>query len=241
VLTPALAEFTSKRAFELLYDHIEALERDYEIGIRDRGVVINRIDVRKRQAQDMIEWIHNAFDNVPVWEVRERASIQYALEEGVSYCSTNQMATWPKCSARSRLTSTRSSEVRPMADDRSERLRWRRQEVRERDEPGERDKPSEMSKPSKLSEPDETDKPSGGEEGSVKEEQVGTYMYLRPSRKRELDKLYKLLSAEYEYEFDEDFEKNRHFYLWVIEHGIAELDELGADEIREYLDELPKS
>jgi chromosome partitioning protein len=50
VLIPALAESTSKRAFELLYDHIEALERDYEIGIRDRGVVINRIDVRKRQA-----------------------------------------------------------------------------------------------------------------------------------------------------------------------------------------------
>jgi chromosome partitioning protein len=84
VLIPALAESTSKRAFELLYDHIEALERDYEIGIRDRGVVINRIDVRKKQAQEMIEWIHNAFDNVPVWEVRERASIQYALEEGVS-------------------------------------------------------------------------------------------------------------------------------------------------------------
>jgi chromosome partitioning protein len=84
VLIPALAESTSKRAFELLYDHIEALERDYEITIRDRGVVINRIDVRKTQAQNMIEWIHNAFDNVPVWEVRERASIQYALEEGVS-------------------------------------------------------------------------------------------------------------------------------------------------------------
>jgi chromosome partitioning protein len=95
VLIPALAESTSKRAFELLYDHIEALERDYEITIRDRGVVINRIDVRKKQAQDMIEWIHNAFDNVPVWEVRERASIQYALEEGVSllqYESDGDMA-----------------------------------------------------------------------------------------------------------------------------------------------------
>jgi hypothetical protein len=75
----------------------------------------------------------------------------------------------------------------------------------------------------------------------VKEEQVGTYMYLRPSQKRELDKLYKLLSAEYEYEFDEDFEKNRHFYPLVIEHGIAELNGSSADELRELIDGLPDS
>ncbi|MDS0261873.1 ParA family protein [Haloarcula sp. S1CR25-12] len=43
---PALAEDTSKRAFELLFDHIDALERDYEIAIQERGVVINRIDIR---------------------------------------------------------------------------------------------------------------------------------------------------------------------------------------------------
>lgn len=140
-----------------------------------------------------------------------------------------------------------------MADDRSERLRRRRREVRERDEPDEPAESdetaelSEMSKPSKLSEQDETDEPSktnkpkGVEEGSVKEEQVGTYMYLRPSQKRELDKLYKLLSAEYEYEFDEDFEKNRHFYPLVIEHGIADLDGASADELRELIARLPDS
>jgi len=140
-----------------------------------------------------------------------------------------------------------------MADDRSERLRQRRREVRERDEPdepAERDEtaePSETSKPSKLPERDETDepaeidKPTDSDEGSVKDEQVGTYMYLRPSQKRELDKLYKLLSAEYEYEYDEDFEKNRHFYPLVIEHGIAELDGASADELRELIDRLPDS
>jgi hypothetical protein len=138
-----------------------------------------------------------------------------------------------------------------MADDRSERLRQRRREVRERDEPDEPAESaetaelSETSKPSKLSErdetdePSETDKPTDSDEGSVKDEQVGTYMYLRPSQKRELDKLYKLLSAEYEYEFDEDFEKNRHFYPLVIEHGIGELDGLEADEIRHYIAQLP--
>jgi chromosome partitioning protein len=84
VLIPALAEDTSKRAFELLFDHIDALATDYEILIEERGVVINRIDVRKKQANDMIDWINDAFDDTPVWEIRERAAIQRALANGAS-------------------------------------------------------------------------------------------------------------------------------------------------------------
>lgn len=83
-LIPALAETTSKRAFELLFDHIDAIEKDYDIRIRDRGVVVNRIDVRKTQARDMLEWIEDAFDDTPVWQVRERAAMQRALTNGAS-------------------------------------------------------------------------------------------------------------------------------------------------------------
>jgi chromosome partitioning protein len=89
ILIPALAESTSKRAFELLYDHVAALEADYEIAIDEVGVVVNRIDVRKNQAQHMVEWINQAYDDVPVWEARERADIQYALEEGASIFEYN--------------------------------------------------------------------------------------------------------------------------------------------------------
>lgn len=84
VLIPALAEDTSKRAFELLFDHIGALATDYELTISERGVVVNRIDVRKTQANEMIDWIENAFDDTPVWQVRERAAIQRALSNGAS-------------------------------------------------------------------------------------------------------------------------------------------------------------
>ncbi|QLG64286.1 ParA family protein [Halorarum salinum] len=84
LLIPALAESTSKRAFELLFDHVEALELDYDITISERGVVVNRIDVRKNQATEMVDWINEAFDGVPVWEVRERAAVQKALENGSS-------------------------------------------------------------------------------------------------------------------------------------------------------------
>jgi chromosome partitioning protein len=83
-LIPALAETTSKRAFELLFDHIRALETDYDISIEECGVIINRIDVRKRQAQEMVEWIESVFTDTPVLKVRDRASIQRALASGVS-------------------------------------------------------------------------------------------------------------------------------------------------------------
>lgn len=89
VLIPALAESTSKRAFELLFDHVSVLEMDYEVTITEVGVVANRIDVRKNQALEMVDWIESAFDDVPVWQIRERADIQYALESGESLLSYN--------------------------------------------------------------------------------------------------------------------------------------------------------
>ncbi len=89
-LIPALAESTSKRAFELLFDHISALQRDYDITVAERGVVVNRIDVRKRQAREMIEWIESAFDDTPVWRIRERAAIQRSFEAGGSIFETER-------------------------------------------------------------------------------------------------------------------------------------------------------
>ena len=115
-----------------------------------------------------------------------------------------------------------------MSDDRSERLRQRRNQSQERvreDSDGS-DKPSEPDKPP---EPDES---------SVKDEQVGTYMYLPQSQKKELERLYNILKAEYEYEYEQEFEKNRAFYPLVVEYGLDGLDGLDASEIQERLDSL---
>jgi hypothetical protein len=87
--------------------------------------------------------------------------------------------------------------------------------------------------------------PSGTSESSepaasvgVKSEQVGTYMYLPEGQKKELERLYNVLKAEYEYEYDTDFEKNRHFYPLVVQYGLEHLDGLDASEVRERLDYL---
>lgn len=138
-----------------------------------------------------------------------------------------------------------------MSDDRSERLRQRRKQSQERAKEGsdsessepakvsETAKQSELSKSPQLDEPGETaDTETAAEASSVKEDQVGTYMYLPQSQKKELERLYNMLKAEYEYEYDEEFEKNRAFYPLVVKYGFDNLDGLEASEIRERLDSL---
>ena len=146
-------------------------------------------------------------------------------------------------------------------ESRADRLRQRRQDQRERAEqpqsnetdepsqPSERSSTSKPSKPDKASkrteqsipdQPDEIDEPdqSVGESTSVKDEQIGTYMYLPKQQSKELERRYKLMSAEYEFEFDESFEKNRHFFPLIIQYGLDHLEGLDATEIRDRIRQL---
>ena len=88
VLIPALAESTSKRALELLFDHIESLELDYGISFTERGVVANRVEPTN-EATAMLEWFADAFPDVPVWEVRKRVALQRAFAAGCSIFEYN--------------------------------------------------------------------------------------------------------------------------------------------------------
>lgn len=128
-----------------------------------------------------------------------------------------------------------------MSDERSERLRRNRNRAKERvknsvDEQG--GSSTEPSEPEQSSKPEELSKPSEQSKLSVKDERVGTYMYLPESQQSELSRLYNVLKAEYEYEFDTEFEKNRHFYPLVIEFGIDGLEGSDASDVRTKLDSL---
>jgi chromosome partitioning protein len=83
VLIPALAESTSKRALELLFDHIEMLELDYETTVVECGVVANRVE-ETNEGKEMLAWFHEAFADVPVWEIRKRVALQRAFTAGQS-------------------------------------------------------------------------------------------------------------------------------------------------------------
>jgi chromosome partitioning protein len=83
VLIPALAESTSKRALELLFDHIESIELEFDVRVTERGVVANRVEPTN-EADHMLEWLGDAFPDIPIWEVRKRVDLQRAFSEGGS-------------------------------------------------------------------------------------------------------------------------------------------------------------
>ena len=125
-----------------------------------------------------------------------------------------------------------------MSDDtdqsRSERLRERRSQRSDRTTTDDTDTAS----PADTSETVETTTAEPADTATIKDEQVGTYMYIPESQKRELQRCYNVLKAEYEYEYDTSFEKNRHFYPLLIQYGLENLDGLDATEIQTRLDSL---
>ncbi|MFB6183460.1 MAG: hypothetical protein ABEI96_02800 [Haloarculaceae archaeon] len=132
-----------------------------------------------------------------------------------------------------------------MTDDRSERLRKRRKrsarqtESRREADDADTSKPDEPSQLSERSETGGDDEDRDGEaSGPVKESQTGTYMYLPESQTKELRRLYNVLKADYEFEYDTDFEKNRHFYPLVIQYGLDGLERMDVSEVKSKLDEM---
>ncbi|MGA9402984.1 ParA family protein [Haladaptatus sp.] len=83
VLIPALAESTSKRALEILFDQMEVLEAEYDTQVRDLGVVANRVEATN-EADSMLKWFDEVFTDIPVWEVRKRVTLQRAFSAGCS-------------------------------------------------------------------------------------------------------------------------------------------------------------
>ena len=83
LVIPALAESTSKRAVELLFDHVTSLERDFGISIHERVVVANRVE-QTNEATEMVDWFTRAFDDTPLFEVRKRVALQRSHSAGTS-------------------------------------------------------------------------------------------------------------------------------------------------------------
>lgn len=130
-------------------------------------------------------------------------------------------------------------------DDRSERLRRRRKQSnrkRTRSETESDTSGEELQAASNGHEADgEESEDESGEQAqttSVKEERTGTYMYLPDSQLKDLKRLYNVLKAEYEFEYDESFEKNRHFYPLVIQYGLDGLEEMDVSDVRESLERV---
>lgn len=133
-----------------------------------------------------------------------------------------------------------------MADDRSERLRRRRNRSNRRaardgeTAGGQRDGDADAAGSDGTGGADDPEDPEDADDGTepVKEERTGMYMYLPDDQLKEIKRLYNMLKAEYEFEFDEKFEKNRHFYPLVVRCGLEGLAEMDISEIRDELRRL---
>lgn len=83
LVIPALAEPTSKRSLELLFDYVGALEMEHDVEIETRALVANRIE-NTREAEEMLEWFEDALPDVPLYRIRKRVALQRAFSDGES-------------------------------------------------------------------------------------------------------------------------------------------------------------
>ncbi|MFC6723790.1 ParA family protein [Halobium palmae] len=86
LLIPAEAEDTSIRALDLLFKQIDTLEDNYGASITERALVVSNVDYPlDGEQKGMLEWFDDTFaDRIPVFELRSRAAIKRAFNDGVS-------------------------------------------------------------------------------------------------------------------------------------------------------------
>jgi len=93
-----------------------------------------------------------------------------------------------------------------------------------------------MEKKAKSDKESTQSKPSKTNNISVKEDRPAQMMYLPESMQREMNRQFGMIETEYEYEFSENFEKNRHYFPLLIKAGLDSLDGLDIKDIKDKLD-----
>lgn len=109
--------------------------------------------------------------------------------------------------------------------DRAERMSSRRGAARERAQ--ERDTDGDANA---------DDATSSG--GSVKDRREEKMFYLTKDQKKDVDHLYNRLKTDYEYEYDEPLRKIEHYYPLVTQYGLAHLNGLEPQDVKEKLEGL---
>ncbi|GAB7120489.1 ParA family protein [Natrinema pallidum] len=87
LLIPAEAEDTSIRALDLLFKQVDSLEDNFsDASINEQAIVVSNVDYPLDSEQrGMLEWFENQFSEfIPVFEVRNRAAIKRAWNNGHS-------------------------------------------------------------------------------------------------------------------------------------------------------------
>lgn len=126
-----------------------------------------------------------------------------------------------------------------MSDDRADRLSRRR-----KDRSQSRDEAS-LDKTLKTDNTDNTDGADNIDDsdntsnvGNLAENTKTQMMHIPENQHKRLMHLYTRMKADYEYEFDDEFEKNRHYFPLILQYGLDRFEERDATEIRQDLIEF---
>lgn len=92
LLIPAEAEDTSIRALDLLFKQITTLEENYDTSITERALVVSNVDYPlDGEQRGMLDWFADTFEGrMPIFELRQRAAIKRAYNQGVSIFGTDE-------------------------------------------------------------------------------------------------------------------------------------------------------
>lgn len=137
-----------------------------------------------------------------------------------------------------------------MSEDRADRLSRRRRErsgSQNEDNTGKARDSDNTTRPSNTSNTENTDELNSTSDtethddetvGPLRETAETQMMRLTNDQYRELHHVYNRLKADYEYEFDEEFELNRHYFPLLLHIALPKLREFDAEELRDELKEI---
>ena len=121
------------------------------------------------------------------------------------------------------------------ADRLSSRRKNRKQESKEADSDNQ-DNAVETDETVKTDHTDKTDKQddTGNRPQSVSltESRKEQMMHLPEDQHKELHHIYNRLKADYEYEFDEGFEMNRHYFPLVLQYGLEQVKQRDLEDMK---------
>lgn len=84
MVVPGLAESTSTRAIEILFDQVDTIEEHFETAIGTDAIAANRVE-EDGESVEMMEWFRDTFEpHVPVFEIRKRVALKRAWSNGTS-------------------------------------------------------------------------------------------------------------------------------------------------------------
>lgn len=93
--------------------------------------------------------------------------------------------------------------------------------------------------PDKIDDTDNTDSTDNTSNvGTLDENTKTQMMHLPEEQHKRLIHLYTRMKADYEFEFDDEFEKNRHYFPLVLQYGLDQFEDRDAAEIRQDLVEF---